>query len=129
MRWLFAVCFSVTFLVVVQIASSASPTPYSAKTYDKNKVCNLIQDSQVSEAIKTLETKLENLIVLVNKLSTTPPPPGKFRESFFLLNFISNGMRFCSAAGFKLTSNLSLNFFKFTAVPLSSCKKLNDKQR
>ena len=30
-------------------------------------VCNLIQDSHVSAEIKNLETKLENLIALVNK--------------------------------------------------------------
>ncbi|XP_015757669.1 PREDICTED: uncharacterized skeletal organic matrix protein 5-like [Acropora digitifera] len=40
-------------------------------------VCNLIQDSHVSAEIKNLETKLENLIALVNKtysLQTTLPP-------------------------------------------------------
>jgi len=44
-------------------------------------VCNLIQDSHVSEAIKTLETKLENLITLVNKTSPPQPTPQAFPAS------------------------------------------------
>lgn len=57
---------------------SNKPTPLYAKTIDKMMVCNLIQDSQVSEAIKALDIKLEKLIALINKTSPllpTPPPP------------------------------------------------------
>ena len=46
-------------------------------------VCNLIQDSHVHGAIKNLETKLENLIELVNK--TRPPQPTPSRKTLILL--------------------------------------------
>ena len=46
-------------------------------------VCNLIQDSHVHAAIKNLETKLENLIALVNK--TRPPQPTPKRKTLSLL--------------------------------------------
>ncbi|XP_067028484.1 uncharacterized skeletal organic matrix protein 5-like [Acropora muricata] len=38
-------------------------------------VCNLIQDSHVSAEIKNLETKLENLIALVNRTHPLQPAP------------------------------------------------------
>ena len=48
------------------------------------KSCNLIQTcSHVSAAIQTLETKLENLIALVNK--TRPPQPTPKRKTLSLL--------------------------------------------
>ena len=46
-------------------------------------VCNLIQDSHVNAAIKNLETKLENLIALINK--THPLQPAPSRKSLSLL--------------------------------------------
>ena len=56
-------------------------TPLATKTIGRMMVCNLIQDSHVSEAIKTLETKLKNLITLVNKTSPPQPtPPGIYKD-------------------------------------------------
>jgi len=78
-------CFVFVILTVVltagNIAKSSNTannqTPVPAQTIGKMMVCNLIQDSHVSEAIKTLETKLEHLIALVNKTSPPQPtPPG-----------------------------------------------------
>ncbi|KAL9953879.1 hypothetical protein ACROYT_G041352 [Oculina patagonica] len=47
-----------------------------AKNYaDNMMVCNLIQDSHVNKAIKTLEMKLEKLTELVNKTLTSQPKP------------------------------------------------------
>ena len=46
-------------------------------------VCDLIQDSHVHTAIKNLETKLENLIALVNKTYSLQPAPS--RKSLSLL--------------------------------------------
>ncbi|XP_044167591.1 uncharacterized skeletal organic matrix protein 5-like [Acropora millepora] len=67
------------FLVVIVLAvflndafalANANQAPL---TGGGTMVCNLIQDSHVHGAIKNLETKLENLIELVNK--TRPPQP------------------------------------------------------
>ena len=78
--------FSAHFLILITLHFAKSlplptrenQTPYPAKYYDKMMVCNLIQDSHVSEAITKLEKKLENLITLFNKSSTPQPkPPGK----------------------------------------------------
>ncbi|XP_015780172.1 PREDICTED: uncharacterized skeletal organic matrix protein 5-like isoform X4 [Acropora digitifera] len=44
-------------------------------------VCNLIQDSHVNAAIKNLETKLENLIALVNKTRPLQPAPSPIPAS------------------------------------------------
>ena len=92
MRLLFAVCFTanfVVFIVVLNGAKSSSvindnQTPSGTANHCGKMVvcnCNLNQDSMdVSKAIKTLETKLENLIALVNKtLPPKPNPPGKLR--------------------------------------------------
>ena len=50
-------------------------TPDTIKT-DKTVVfnCNANQDSNISEAIKALETKMDHLIALVNKTSTQAQP-------------------------------------------------------
>ena len=95
MRLLLAVCFTVNLLALIAVIDAKSSSVIKAnqtpsapvkKYADNMMVCNLIQDSHVSEAIKTLETKLENLIALVNKSSTPQPtPPGKTRTFFELL--------------------------------------------
>ncbi|XP_074612356.1 putative skeletal organic matrix protein 5 [Acropora palmata] len=67
------------FLVVIVLAVFLNDAFVSADanqaplTGGGTMVCNLIQDSHVHTAIKNLETKLENLIALVNK--TRPPKP------------------------------------------------------
>ena len=83
MRFLFTAFFSANLLVLIAKSSSVingnrTPSTTSKIYTDNLMVCNLIKDSHVNEAIKTLETKLDNLIALVNK--TLPPqPPGKLR--------------------------------------------------
>ena len=70
MRLLFAVYFTLNLLAMIAVigaksssAVKSNQTPsVPAKNYaDNMMVCNLIQDSLVSKAIKTLENKLENL--------------------------------------------------------------------
>ena len=98
-------------------ANNQTPLPKSIG----KMVCNvnLVHDSHVNEAIKTLETKLEALIALVNK--TSPPKPtlpgiDKDRNKAF--------SDLC-------VSYLYLNncFFFFTAVPASSCKEQFEKYK
>ena len=72
-------------LITVKCAKSADDrqTAYAPKPYDKMMVCNLVQDSHVSEAITKLEAKLETLIALVNKTYTLQPKStGKLRRDF-----------------------------------------------
>jgi len=57
------------------VNGSKNNTPPYANKVDKMMVCNLIQDSHVSEAIKALDMKLEKLIALVNKTSLPVPQP------------------------------------------------------
>ena len=101
MRLLFAACFSANLLALIAFSGAKSSlvkavnqTPSGpAKNYaDNMMVCNLIQDSHVNEAIKTLEMKLENLIELVNKtLTPQPTPPGKFAPHVFVhVDFLLN---------------------------------------
>ena len=91
MRFPIQVYFLAVFLVLtVNGANNSSKS--CAKPYDKmmvcNLMCNLLQDSDANDAIKMLQTKLENLIEVVKKPSPTPPP-GKmiclqcYRRFFF----------------------------------------------
>ena len=78
------------FLVVIVLAvflndafasANANQPPLTGKD---TKACNMIETcSHVSAAIQTLETKLENLIALVNK--TRPPQPTPKRKTLSLL--------------------------------------------
>jgi len=102
MRWLFAVCLSVILLVLVTVVISAVNGTNSSSVKTRNlynqrpfpvKVCNLIKVSEVNKAMQDLETKMENLITqnletnfklenllaLVNKTSSSPKPnpPGR----------------------------------------------------
>lgn len=68
--------------VSLTMTKNKKQTPTSAKTLGDRTVvfnCNVNQDSHISQAIKALETKMEQLIALVNKTSTPQPrkPPGK----------------------------------------------------
>lgn len=79
MRLSFAVCFGAIFSAValmtfeLSLAEANLQTSYPTKTYgSKVMVCS----SHVREAFETLEEKIDNLIALVSKLCT-PPPPGK----------------------------------------------------
>jgi len=63
--------------VSLPMSKNKNQTPISAKMLgDKTVVfnCNVNQDSHISQAIKALETKMEQLIALVNKTSTSPQP-------------------------------------------------------
>ncbi|XP_015780169.1 PREDICTED: uncharacterized skeletal organic matrix protein 5-like isoform X2 [Acropora digitifera] len=55
-------------------------------------VCNLIQDSHVNTAIKNLETKLENLIALINKTHPLQPAPSPIPASSCNEIFQKRGM-------------------------------------
>jgi len=71
------------------VTANKNQTPVSPKTCDKMMVCNcnVNQDSRVSEAIKGLETNMQQLIALVNKTLALQPTttPGKLR--FFKNSF------------------------------------------
>ena len=90
MNVLFSSSFTKAIVVVLialksAISSNDKQTPYVPKTYDK-MVCNLVQDSHISEAITKLEAKMETLIALVNKTYTPEPKlAGKLRQSLFNL--------------------------------------------
>ena len=84
MRYSFPVCFIADFVICVALLHvarsslliSGNETPsVSINHCDKVLVCNcdLNQDTNVSKAIKALETKLEKLIALVNR--PAPPQP------------------------------------------------------
>jgi len=63
------------------VNASKNQTPIPAKRCDKEPVnncnchCNLHQDSRVTEEVKELKAKLEQLIALVNKTTPTNPQP------------------------------------------------------
>ncbi|XP_078352343.1 putative skeletal organic matrix protein 5 [Oculina patagonica] len=94
MRLVFVACFTVSLLSLIAVRGvrgartsslvKGNQTPSGpAKNYaDNMMVCNLIQDSHVSEAIKTLEMKFEKLTELVNKSSTSQPKPRVFTLMF-----------------------------------------------
>ena len=64
--------------LVLTVNGAKNSSKSCAKPYDKmmvcNLMCNLLQDSDANDAIKMLQTKLENLIAVVNKPSPTLPP-------------------------------------------------------
>ena len=73
MRLPIQVYFLAVFLVLtVNGANNSSKS--CAKPYDKMMVCNLMCNLLQDDAIKMLQTKLENLIAVVNKPSPTLPP-------------------------------------------------------
>ena len=77
MRLLFAACFSATLLVLIAVHSTESGVSgnRAAKTCHKTNICT---------DMKTLETKLENLIALVKSMSASQPKlPGKLRLTDF----------------------------------------------
>ena len=67
------------------VKANKSQTPVPAKTCNKAPVynynCNCNQDPHVSEDIKEIKTKLEQLVALVNKTLTPRPTttPGKLK--------------------------------------------------
>ncbi|XP_015757670.1 PREDICTED: uncharacterized skeletal organic matrix protein 5-like isoform X1 [Acropora digitifera] len=67
-----AVIVLAVFLNHAFASADANQTPLARRG---SVVCNLIQDSHVNAAIKNLETKLENLIALVNKTHPLQPAP------------------------------------------------------
>ena len=77
MRLPIQVYFPLVFLVLT-VNGANNSCKSCAKPYDKmmvcNLMCNLLQDSDANDAIKMLQTKLENLIAVVNKPSPTMPP-------------------------------------------------------
>ena len=69
------------YFLVVFLMMTANGDKFSkscAKPYDNVMLCNLmynmLQDSGANDALKTLQTKLESLIAVVNKLSPTLSP-------------------------------------------------------
>lgn len=78
------------FLDLIVAILAVDQTPVSQKSCNKEPVngcncqCSLYQDSHVSEAIKALETKLERLIAVVNKATSSQPTtqPGKRSVSY-----------------------------------------------
>ncbi|XP_029205541.2 uncharacterized skeletal organic matrix protein 5-like [Acropora millepora] len=74
MRFILAASF-VTVFIATAVEVETTDTNTSCTTpFNKimlcNLMCNLLQDSQTNAAMKTIQTKLENLIAVVNK----PPP-------------------------------------------------------
>ena len=72
--------FGFLVLTAMIFAANCAKTKSLTKSCDSDRVvcsCNVNHDSQVSESIKKLETKMESLIALVNNTSTPKPnPPG-----------------------------------------------------
>ena len=91
-------------LIAVKSVKSASDkqTPYASKIYDKLMVCNLTQDSHISEAITKLEAKLETLIALVNN-TCAPRPKSAGKLTIFL------GLSAVSTACLIVTSTFTLS--------------------
>jgi len=87
---LFIQAYFLTVFFVLSVNGDKS-SKSCAKPYDKmtvcNLMCNLLQDSGAKDAIKMLQTKLEDLIAVINK---PPPtlPPGTLTSmmSFWILN-------------------------------------------
>ncbi|XP_067028482.1 uncharacterized skeletal organic matrix protein 5-like [Acropora muricata] len=73
-----AVIVLAVFLNDAFASADANQTPLAGRG---SVVCNLIQDSHVNTAIKNLETKLENLIALVNKTRPLQPAPSPIPAS------------------------------------------------
>ena len=77
MRFILAASFAVIFIATAVNAETTGTNTSCTKPFNKimlcNLMCNLLQDSQTNEAMKTVQTKLENLIAVVNK-----PSPGKW---------------------------------------------------
>ena len=78
-RFLVVIVLAV-FLNDAFVSADANQAPLTGRG---TMVCNLIQDSHVHAAIKNLETKLKNLIALINK--TRPLQPAPKRKSLSLL--------------------------------------------
>ena len=78
-----AVIVLAVFLNDAFASAHANQTPLAGRG---SVVCNLIQDSHVHTAIKNLETKLENLIALINK--THPLQPAPSRKSLLIWSIL-----------------------------------------
>lgn len=75
----FVAVFIATVANVETTATNASCTTPFNKIMLCNLMCNLLQDSQTNAAMKTVQTKLENLIAVINK-----PSPGKWLTYLFI---------------------------------------------
>lgn len=64
--------FTVSFVICTNSSSMNTSINQQQSAPGRNVVCNVIQP-QVSEALKKLETKLENLIALVSQTITPQP--------------------------------------------------------
>lgn len=88
MRFILAASFVAVFIATTVKVETTDTNTSCTTPFNKimlcNLMCNLLQDSQTNAAMKTIQTKLENLITVVNK----PPPPGKWLT--YLLIFKSN---------------------------------------
>ena len=77
MRFILAASFVAVFIATTVKVETTDTNTSCTTPFNKimlcNLMCNLLQDSQTNAAMKTIQTKLENLITVVNK----PPPPGK----------------------------------------------------
>lgn len=75
MRFILAASFVAVFIATTVKVETTDTNTSCTKPFNKimlcNLMCNLLQDSQTNAAMKTIQTKLENLITVVNK------PPGK----------------------------------------------------
>ena len=122
-------------LIAVTIANSTSEsqTPYAPKTYDKMMVCNLVQDSRVNEVLTKLEAKMDNLIALVGNVCTAQPKStGRLRQvdsvNMFSKSFVLPARYNCHQPEV-FVFVFFFFFITYTAVPVSSCKELHDKNK
>ena len=97
MRKSFAFLVLIVIMAAVNCAKSSNTannqTPPPGKACEKPVLCNcnLNQaDPHVSEAIKKIEAKLENLIALVNKTSPPQPKPPGIKSDKIILSSLSH---------------------------------------
>lgn len=150
MRFILAASFAVIFFATAVNAETTGSNTTCTKPFNKimlcNLMCNLLHDSQTYEAMKTVQTKLENLIAMVNK-----PSSGKWlyvlvhfqiqsvkRKEYaisvawkIVLHFSEQEMNTPIKQRFFLQLKncfmLSLISIFSTAVPVSSCKEQYEK--
>ena len=87
MHFIVAASFVAVFIATAANIEATGTNTSCTMPFNKimlcNLMCNLLQDSQTNAAMKTIQTKLENLIAVVNK-----SPAGKWVT--YLLIFKSN---------------------------------------
>ena len=110
-------CSSFVFLILIVVTSVVSSSKYS--NLRCTKTCD---DSRVIEAIKNLETKMENLIALVNKTSTPQPTPSGILTKRNVQ--MESSFNLCI-----LCCDSSLSFIVFAGVFASSCKEQYEKYK